>query len=184
VEFYYNNGYHESLKMSPFEVLYVRKCRVPISWENPLDKIIVRPKLLKKMEHTMIHIRKNLKISQDRQKRYANSKITHQEFKLGYHVYLMVNPKRISLKMRIFSKLAPYYWGPFEVLERVGLITYRLALPPIVRDHNLFHVSFLNKYVHDYNHFIEWILIQVDLEGEFQPKPQCISRRIETMLWN
>jgi hypothetical protein len=39
VEFTYNNGYQESLKMSPFEALYGRKCRVPISWDSPVEKI-------------------------------------------------------------------------------------------------------------------------------------------------
>jgi hypothetical protein len=39
VEFAYNNGYHTSLKMSPFEVMYGRKCRTPVSWDNPVDMI-------------------------------------------------------------------------------------------------------------------------------------------------
>jgi hypothetical protein len=43
VEFSYNNGYHESLKMIPFEVLYGKKCRVPISWDNPMEKITLGP---------------------------------------------------------------------------------------------------------------------------------------------
>jgi hypothetical protein len=66
VKFTYNNGYQESLTMSPFEVLYGKKCRVPISWNNPVDKITLGPKLLKEMEHAMINIRQNLKVVQDR----------------------------------------------------------------------------------------------------------------------
>jgi hypothetical protein len=50
VEFNYNNGYKESLKMSPFEALYGRRCNTPISWENPVDRAVVGPKLLKEME--------------------------------------------------------------------------------------------------------------------------------------
>jgi hypothetical protein len=50
VEFSYNNGYQESLKMSMFEVLYGRKCRVPISWDSPVDRITLGPELLKEME--------------------------------------------------------------------------------------------------------------------------------------
>jgi hypothetical protein len=47
VEFAYNNGYHASLKMSLFEVLYGRKCNTPVRWDNPADRVVVRPELLK-----------------------------------------------------------------------------------------------------------------------------------------
>jgi hypothetical protein len=47
VEFAYSNGYQESLKMSPFEALYGRQCKIPISWSNPVDRITIRPNMLK-----------------------------------------------------------------------------------------------------------------------------------------
>jgi hypothetical protein len=82
------------------------------------------------------------------------------------------------------AKLTPWYCGPFEVLDRVGLVAYRLALPPIVKAHNIFHVLLLKKCVHDANHIIDWSVIQVEPEGEFIPKPQCILDRKETLLRN
>jgi hypothetical protein len=72
VEFYYNNGYQASLKMIPFEALYGRKCNTPISWDNPTDREIVGPELLKEMEEKMLKIKQNLKAAQDRQKSYAD----------------------------------------------------------------------------------------------------------------
>jgi hypothetical protein len=57
VEFAYSNGYQESLKMSHFESLYGRQCNNPISWNNPVDRVTIRPDMLKEMEHQVIQIR-------------------------------------------------------------------------------------------------------------------------------
>ena len=61
VDFSYNNGYQASLKMSPFEVLYGRKCNTPVSWDNPTNRVVLGPEILKKMEEQMIKIKQNLK---------------------------------------------------------------------------------------------------------------------------
>ena len=111
------------------------------------------------MEQKVAQIRQNLKISQDRQKCYTDRKRNPREFKTGDHVYLRVRPRKRSLRMGACIKLAPRYCGPFEVLDRVGHVAYRLALPPTIKEHNVFHVSLLNKYVYDVNHIIEWSLI-------------------------
>jgi hypothetical protein len=103
---------------------------------------------------------------------------------MGDHVYLRVRPRKSYLKMGACARLAPQYCGPFEVLDRVGPVAYQLALPPIVKEYNVSHVSLLKKYVHDANHLIDWFVIQVESEGEFLPEPQCILDRKETMLRN
>jgi len=76
VEFSYNNGHHESLGMSPFEVLYGRKCRVPIDWNNPINKLALGPDMLAKMEETVKKVQQNLRAAQDRHKVYADKKRT------------------------------------------------------------------------------------------------------------
>jgi hypothetical protein len=87
VEFAYNNGYHASLKMSPFKALYGRKCNTPVSWDNPADRVVDGPELLKEMEDQMMKIKHNLKVVHDRQKSYADNNRTHREFKVGDHVF-------------------------------------------------------------------------------------------------
>ena len=72
VEFAYNNGYHASLKMSPFEALYGRKCKTPVSWDNPIERVIFG---LKDMEEQVARFKQNLKITQDKQKSYADKNI-------------------------------------------------------------------------------------------------------------
>jgi hypothetical protein len=159
VEFSYNNGYQESLKMSTFESLYSRPCNIPIGWNNPVDRIMTGPDMLKEMEQQVVQIKQNLKITQDRQKSYANKKRTPRKFKAGDHVYLRVRPMKSSLRMGSCAKPTPRYCGPFEILDRVGPVAYILALSPIVKEHNVFHVSLLKKYVHDSNHIIDWSMI-------------------------
>ena len=67
-----NNGYQASLKMSLFEALYGRKCNNPVSLDNPTDRAVVGPKLLKEMEEQMAKIKHNLKANQDRHKIYID----------------------------------------------------------------------------------------------------------------
>jgi hypothetical protein len=69
-------------------------------------------------------------------------------------MYLQVKPKRISLRMGACEKLVPIFCGTFEILDRVGHVAYKLAFPPTMKAHNVFHVSLLNKYIHDFDHMI------------------------------
>ena len=61
VEFAYNNGHQESLGMSLYEALYERRCKTLVTWDNPVDRVVLGPELLKEMEQEVVKIRKNLK---------------------------------------------------------------------------------------------------------------------------
>ena len=100
--------------------------------------------------------------------------MVNKEFSTGDHVYLRVREKKSSLNIGSCTKLSPRYYGSFEVLERIGSVSYKLALPTSTRAHNVFHVSLLKKYLHDPNHVINWDVIQVEPEGELQTEPLCI----------
>ena len=64
------------------------------------------------------------------------------------------------------GKLAPRYIGPFEILERVGIVAYWLTLPPSLSGvHEVFHVSILWKYTPDPAHVVDWGQITVDTDG-------------------
>lgn len=80
-------------------------------------------------------------------------------------------PKKRSLMIGSCAKLALRYCEPFEILERIRPMAYRLALPPIVKVRNVFHVSLLKRYIRDVYHVIDWFLLQVEQEGEFQLEP-------------
>jgi len=72
-------------------------------------------------------------------------------------------------------QLAQWFYGSF--IERIGSVAYQLALPLTVKVHDVFHVSLLKKYVEYVDHVIEWFVLQVEPDGEFQWKPQCILQK-------
>ena len=145
-EFSYNNSYQTSLKMSPFEALYGRKCRTPLMWSEVGERCLYGPALIKEAEEHVAKVRENLKAAQSRQKSYADTRRRNLEFETGDHVYLKVSPIRGTRRFRIRGKLAPRYIGPYKILSRIGAVAYRLALPEEMADiHNVFHVSQLKK---------------------------------------
>ena len=74
VEFAYNNHYQASTRYNPFEILYRRKCNTPISWCNPVDRLVFGPELLKEMELIVKKVEGNFKVAQDKKKSQANLK--------------------------------------------------------------------------------------------------------------
>eukprot|EP00253_Pinus_taeda_P016684 PITA_16684 len=66
VEFAYNNSYHNSIEMPPYQALYGRPCRTSLSWEKLEDRVIVGPELVQEMEEQVKQIRQRLKEAQDR----------------------------------------------------------------------------------------------------------------------
>ena len=101
-------------------------------------------------------IQKCLLTAQSLQKSYAYRRRRPLEFEVGDHVFLKVMPKKGVVRFDKQGKLAPRYIGPFEVLERVGTVAYRLALPPSLSGvHEVFHVSMLRKYTLDSSHVVD-----------------------------
>ena len=66
VEFTYNNGYQTSTKMSPFEIMHGRRCNTPSNGDNPVDRLMIGPNVLREMEYEVHKVKHNLKIAQDR----------------------------------------------------------------------------------------------------------------------
>jgi RNA recognition motif-containing protein len=126
VEFSYNTSYQESLKMSQFEILYGRKCRTPLFWNEPRENQVFGPEILREAERQVQVIRENLQLAQSRQKSYADHRRRNLSFEVGDFVYLKVSPKRGLHRFKIRGKLAPRYIGPFKILEQRGEMAYQL----------------------------------------------------------
>jgi hypothetical protein len=81
---------------------------------------------------------------------------------VGDHVFLKVKANRSSPELGSCAKLATRFYGPFEILERIGPVAYMIALPASMSVHNVFHVSFLKKSIPNADHVVDWNVIQVE----------------------
>nr|GEX29001.1 putative reverse transcriptase domain-containing protein [Tanacetum cinerariifolium] len=123
VEFSYNNSYHSSIKCAPFKALYGRKCRTPIAWIEVGEGKLLGPK-----------------------KSYVDNRRKPLEFSVSDKVLLKVSTRKGMVRFGKRSKLSPRYVGPFDIVERIGPVAYRLRLPQeLVGVHDTFHVSNLKK---------------------------------------
>nr|GFC10273.1 putative nucleotidyltransferase, ribonuclease H [Tanacetum cinerariifolium] len=147
VEFSYNNCWHASIKCAPFEMLYGRKCRAPICWDQVGERVIERPEMIEVTNKKVVVAKEKLKEARTRQKTYVDKHRRSLEFQPGDHVFLKVSPARGVRRFSIKGKLSHRFIGPFEILDRVGDVSYRLALPSqLSHVHDVFHVSLLRGY--------------------------------------
>nr|GEW52078.1 putative reverse transcriptase domain-containing protein [Tanacetum cinerariifolium] len=129
VEFSHNNSYHTSIKCAPFEALYGRKCRSPVIWTEVGESQLIGPEIMQEMTEKIIQIEERLKTARSRQKSYADKRRKPFEFKVGDRVLLKASPWKGVVRFGKKGKMAPRYVRPFEIVECVGPVAYRLKLP-------------------------------------------------------
>eukprot|EP00253_Pinus_taeda_P005649 PITA_05649 len=127
VEFAYNNGYHTSTQMSPFEVMYGRKCRTPSNWGGPEDRLSLGPEMLKEMEDMVKRVHVNLKAAQDRQRNFADRKRRFKEYQVGDHVYIQIQAKRI-LKKYVYDPKHVIRWQDIQVEPEGEVVVELLSI--------------------------------------------------------
>ena len=145
-KFSYNNSYQASLKISPFEALYGRRCQTPVMWSKVRERSLFGPDMIKEAEEQVAKVRENLKAAQSRQKSYADTRRRPLELQPRDFVYLKVSPIRGTRRFQVRGKLALRYIGPYQIIEKIGTVAYCLELPPEMSDiHDVFHISQLKK---------------------------------------
>ncbi|XXG82457.1 hypothetical protein AAC387_Pa10g0403 [Persea americana] len=130
-------------------------------------------------------IRQRLRVAQSRQKSYADVRRRDLEFAAGDKVFLKVSPTKGVMRFGNKGKLSPRFVGPFEILERIGDMAYRLALPPQLVDvHDVFHVSMLRKYEPDPSHVLSFEELTLEKNLTYEEIPMQILDRQEKVLRN
>ena len=135
------------LKMSPFEVLYGRKCRTPLNWSETGDSKIFGPDILREAEEKVHKIREHLEdspVSAEELLLIRRRRDVTSESEISS--ILKCHPSKAMQRFQIKGKLAPRYIGPFKILSRRGEVSYQLELPEEMSEvHDVFHVSLLRK---------------------------------------
>ncbi|KAA3484737.1 reverse transcriptase [Gossypium australe] len=128
--------------MASYEALYGRKCRTPLYWTELSEKQIHRVDLIREIEEKVKVIRDCLKVALNRQKSYADLKRKDIEFQIGDKMFWKVSLWKKILRFGQKGKLSPRFIWPYEIIERIGPVAYRLALPlELEKIHNVFHIE-------------------------------------------
>nr|GEU64583.1 zinc finger, CCHC-type, retrotransposon Gag domain protein [Tanacetum cinerariifolium] len=169
LEFAYNNSYHASIKMPPYEMLYGRKCRTPVCWDEVGSRELASTDVVLATTEKIETIRERLQEAQDRWKSYANKRRIPIEFNVGDFVMLKVSPWKGVMRFKNKGKLSPRFTRPFKILKRVEEVAYTLELPDEMRGiHNTFHVSYLKKCLADESSVITLDEVEINSESTFK----------------
>ncbi|GJX65869.1 hypothetical protein Tco_0300212 [Tanacetum coccineum] len=125
----FGGSYHLSIRYAPFKALYGRKCRSHVLWVEIGESIMTGLELVQETTDKVVLVKEKPKAARDRQKSYADKRRKPLEFEVGDRVLLRVSPWKGIMRFGKKGKLAPRYVGSFDILERIGLVAYRLRLP-------------------------------------------------------
>ena len=185
IEFSYNNSFHASIGMPPYEALYGRRCRSPLYWDEVGERKMLGPEVVQRTKDIVDLIRGRLVAAQDRQKKYADLARKGKEYEVGDLVFLKVSPWKGLMRFGKKGKLSPRYIGPFEILRLIGKLAYELALPPNLQQvHNVFHVSMLRQYNPDAKHIVEYEHVDMQPDLTYVEQPVEIIDQKEQVLRN
>nr|GEY50980.1 putative reverse transcriptase domain-containing protein [Tanacetum cinerariifolium] len=182
-KFSYNTSYHSSIKCAPFEALYGRKCRTSIAWAEVGEGKLLGPEIVKETIDRIVQIKERLKVARDRQKSYADKRRKPLEFSVDDKVLLKVSPRKGVVRFGKRSNFSPRYVGPFEIVEQIGPVAYRLCLPKeLVGVHDTFHVSNLKKCLADVNLHVPLDEVKVDYKLSFVEEPiEILDRGVKKL---
>ncbi|KAH0694961.1 hypothetical protein KY285_022058 [Solanum tuberosum] len=183
IEFAYNNSYHSSIQMAPYEALYGRRCRSPIGWFEVGEAQLIGPDLVHQAMEKVKVIQERLKTAQSRQKSYTDVRRRALEFEVEDWVYLKVSPMKGIMRFGKKGKLSPRYIGPYRIAKRIDNVAYELELPQeLAAVHPVFHISMLKKCIGDPSLILPTESIKINDNLSYEEVPvQILDRQVRRL---
>jgi len=182
-EFCYNSSYQTALRATPFEVVYGRPPPTMASYQPGVARVTALDKQLKERDVFLQEIRDRLLAAQVTMKQYYDKGHRDVAMQVGDWAWLRLHHRSAAgITDKSSGKLAPKYYGPYLVLERIGDVAYRLQLPPRSKIHNVFHIVFLKKHQGDPPPAI--VPLPPVIHGRVVPTPASVKRaRLNRGVW-
>ncbi|GJV25274.1 reverse transcriptase domain-containing protein [Tanacetum coccineum] len=156
---------------------------LPVLWAEIRESSLTGLELVQETIDKVVLVKEKPKMERDRQKSYVDYRCKPLEFEVGDRVLLKVTPWKGVVHFGTKGKLAVRYVRPFEILERIGLVAYRLRLPEELNSvHDTFHVSNLKKCLRNANLHVSLNEIKIDLTLRFVEEPvEIMDREIKSL---
>ncbi|MCO5583432.1 hypothetical protein L7F22_037343 [Adiantum nelumboides] len=147
MEFAYNNAPHSVTGMTPFQAAYGHTPLVPTNFVLQ-HKVALADQLVQEMQDILVQVRNKLFHVQQKYQKQANKHRRHAEFNEGDFVLLYVASHRYKTVKSVFPKLRPQFYGPFKIIKKNSVVSYKLELPlSWGKLHPTFHISWLKQYI-------------------------------------
>ena len=111
-----------------------------------MTKLVRLDQYLNDIQQTLTKLKENLQRAQHRMKQQADKGCSDKHYSVGDWVWVELHSYRQqSVSRRTCPKLAKRFFGPYKIVEQVGVVAYKLELPVTACIHPVFHVSLLKN---------------------------------------